>query len=260
MDLHEENCYNGTNHIRNGRALLEAAPAMRQQEASPVSDPIISPENPQLKRCTQCGELKPREAYQRDSYAKDGLQRRCRDCFRVYHSERGYAAQKSYQERNREKMNARAREHARERYAENPEHYREVSRQWRAANPNKVVEGRRTQLENGGRERKRAYYRTERGREVQRTYKSNRRARERSSVASLTPDDITAIRAAQTDKRGRLHCWWCGKTITDAPHLDHKIALARGGNTVPENMCYACSSCNKSKQTKTPAEFAGRLL
>ncbi len=88
----------------------------------------------------------------------------------------------------------------------------------------------------------------------------NRRARLRSAGGSLMTSDLKAIRAAQTDKKGRLRCWYCGIRISDTPHIEHKIPLSRGGSNGPENICYSCSDCNLRKSTKTLAEFAGRLL
>ncbi len=39
-------------------------------------------------------------------------------------------------------------------------------------------------------------------------------------------------------------------------HLDHAIPLSRGGTGWPANLRPACASCNLSKHTKTPKEFA----
>ena len=87
-----------------------------------------------------------------------------------------------------------------------------------------------------------------------------RRARIMGATGTHTSADLEAIRAAQTDKLGRLRCWWCGKPIKNTPHVDHKTALASGGSNGPDNLCYSCAKCNTSKRAKSPAEFAGRLL
>jgi hypothetical protein len=89
--------------------------------------------------------------------------------------------------------------------------------------------------------------------------KHNRRARRRHASGTITKADIDAIRASQTDKRGRLICWRCNKPITGTPHLDHWIPLALGGTNGPGNLHYMHGLCNMSKGAKHPTEI-GRLI
>ena len=62
--------------------------------------------------------------------------------------------------------------------------------------------------------------------------------------------------------RDRQHgqCYWCHGSLTDCPHRDHVWPLSKGGSHGPENICFACPSCNLRKGDKSPVEFAGRLL
>jgi hypothetical protein len=262
MDLRGQKCYNGSNHIRNAPALLQTAGGVSQRSECPVTTSILSdfPDLDNLRLCSKCRELKPGSDFYVNRNRRDGLTVICKACSAQTHKD------------NRERRNERARERARQKYAENPEFFREKSRQWRVENPDKVVECRRTHLENGGRESKRAYYRTERGKDVQRAYKSNRRARESNASVRVASDDIAAIRKAQTDKRGRLICWICGCPIigdeppphlSDSPpmppHLDHWVPLKHNGANHSGNLHYTHGICNLKKGTKQPSEL-GRLL
>lgn len=86
-----------------------------------------------------------------------------------------------------------------------------------------------------------------------------RYARVRGASGSHTPEDLRLIQLAQTDRKGRVRCWWCGDPMTDW-HVDHKLPLSRGGTNDASNLCLACAPCNLRKNAKTPDEFTGRLL
>jgi hypothetical protein len=102
--------------------------------------------------------------------------------------------------------------------------------------------------------------------------RAERRARVMNAEGTYTPDDLKAIRAAQTDRRGRLICWACEYPIIGdeppphrpngarlPPHLDHWIPLRHGGRNDAGNLHYMHGVCNLSKSDKMPAEL-GRLL
>lgn len=82
-----------------------------------------------------------------------------------------------------------------------------------------------------------------------------RRARKKQAGGTITSADIKARYAAQ---KGR--CWWCHGNVGDTYHIDHVIPLARGGGNGPDNIVVSCATCNLSKGTKLPVEFAGRLF
>jgi hypothetical protein len=200
-----------------------------------MSDPIISPENPQLKRCTKCGELKPREAFSRATRLRDGLQYACKACNAAYHAanaERIAKQKREYNAANRERMEERQREYDRKYYA---------------ANRERIAE------------RQRKYFQTDAGKVANRAGSHNRRAQKAGSAGTYTASDLASIRAAQTDKLGRLICWRCGKPITDTPELDHWIPLKHRGKNSPGNLHYMHAHCNRTKQAKHPFDI-GRLL
>jgi 5-methylcytosine-specific restriction endonuclease McrA len=99
-----------------------------------------------------------------------------------------------------------------------------------------------------------------------------RRAKLRGNGGTYTAADLAAIRAAQTDKRGRLICWKCNTPIIGddppphlpngvrlSPHLDHWIPLDKGGTNDAGNLHYMHGLCNLEKGAKTPTEI-GRLI
>lgn len=62
-------------------------------------------------------------------------------------------------------------------------------------------------------------------------------------------------------KNQKKRCWWCrGKLPDTGYHIDHRFALAMGGEHDPGNIVISCETCNLKKKTKTPIEFCGRLL
>lgn len=94
----------------------------------------------------------------------------------------------------------------------------------------------------------------------------NRARRHQETAASkgiegkFSAADIDEQIKAQTDKKGRLRCWWCAEVITGEYDLDHALPLARGGTNAASNIVISCKRCNNQKATKTPAEWKGRLF
>lgn len=83
----------------------------------------------------------------------------------------------------------------------------------------------------------------------------NRRAKLRNAEGSHTDHDVALQYKSQNGK-----CWWCGKSVGNNYHVDHRIAIERGGTNWPNNLCISCPSCNTSKTDKMPWEWNGRLL
>lgn len=82
-----------------------------------------------------------------------------------------------------------------------------------------------------------------------------RDARERNSDGSVSGGEIKIQFKSQ-----RGLCWWCGYSVGDTYHIDHRIALSKGGLNVAGNIVISCPSCNLKKNSKLPWEFNGRLL
>lgn len=231
-----------------------------------------------LKRCSKCGEYKPLDAFNKKISNADGLNNSCKDCVHI--------SSKQYREQHRDEINERKRNHREEhvlearayakqyrtdhaetireqkqRYsAANAEKERARARRWAAEHPEAIRErGRRYYSERS--EEKRAYQRQWQANNLDkvRVHRRTRRARKANSAGSCTLNDLAAIRAAQTDKKGRLICWRCGKPINGTPDLDHWIPLDKSGSHSAGNLHYMHATCNRSKGAKHPTEI-GRLL
>lgn len=228
------------------------------------------------KRCTKCGEIKPLSAYSVCNQRRDGLRPECRVC--------AAAITKAWRLENHEEVIRSGRK----RYASNREDFVERARDYRLAhkdeiaaryharyeaNKDTLLERNRLsyskhrekrllyaqtyRLENT--DRRRAYRKSRRGRELETANKHNRRMKILARQGSVTADDLAAIRAAQTDKRGRLICWGCGKPINDTPHLDHWIPIKQDGAHDAGNLHFMHATCNLEKGSRLPFEF-GRLI
>lgn len=84
-----------------------------------------------LKRCTRCGQEKPRAAFNKEAQNKDGLQGRCRDCAHVVYRE--------WYQANIDKARAYSREYA----ARNKAVVRQRWKDWYKNNPDKALENMR---------------------------------------------------------------------------------------------------------------------
>jgi 5-methylcytosine-specific restriction endonuclease McrA len=159
----------------------------------------------------------------------------CIECSKIrslrwYHqdADRGSAWAKA----NKGKRNAAARA----RRAKNPR-VREQASEWRAQNREKANEyGRRWAAKNPV---------------ATRAKNRSRRARRLAAAGSHTAADVAEIMRSQ---RGR--CGYCRKSLRMGFHVDHIVALRRGGSNDRRNLQLLCSSCNPSKGAKDAIVFA----
>jgi hypothetical protein len=193
-----------------------------------------------VKVCTKCGEAKSFESFHKDKNKKDGRFSWCKSC--VSDNTR------KWYEANR----AKAIDKAKAWYSDHKEYRAEYSKIYRETNRTHLTHYKLSRIEH----RRQLYAQQP---EKYRAHSHNRRARKHNAGGSYTVADIAAIRAAQTDKQGRLICWACNKPIVGKPHLDHWIPLGKGGTNDPGNLHYMHAKCNLSKSAKHPTEI-GRLL
>lgn len=189
-----------------------------------------------LKHCAKCGQFLSVDAFCKDKKTRDGRNGYCRECRALINRE--------YHNSHRDKILSQRREYG----MSNRAVLTERAREYVANNRDKHTEYQRN------------YRKSDAGKTAYSAARHRRRAKKRQATGSCTAAELATIRLAQTDKRGRLRCWWCGKQINGTPHLDHKTALAKGGAHAPGNLCYSCAPCNLRKGAKTPGEFANRLL
>ena len=77
-----------------------------------------------------------------------------------------------------------------------------------------------------------------------------RRSRLLGADGSHTIEDASRIRSDQKDR-----CAACCAKLKGKGHLDHIVALARGGSNWPSNLQWLCAPCNLSKSARDPIEF-----
>lgn len=82
-----------------------------------------------------------------------------------------------------------------------------------------------------------------------------RKVRRKQSLGAYTLQDVQVMLQSQKGL-----CWWCGVSVGEVYHVDHRVPLSRGGTNYPENLCISCPNCNLSKHNKLPQEWNGRLL
>ncbi len=73
-------------------------------------------------------------------------------------------------------------------------------------------------------------------------------------ILDVSPGEWKRIRLVIIGRDG-LICCYCGSEVSERPSVDHMIPVARGGLSIPGNLCVACKTCNSSKGSKTPLEF-----
>lgn len=247
-----------------------------------VNSSVLGPASSEFKRCTKCGEWKPRNQFCVMKANKDGLNTVCKPCgaersrqWRKENPEKEREMYRKYRENNKEAKAVYFHDYYQSHKDEIREKRREGLRRWGQDNKERRREAARRRREadpEKSREYRRRYYEANKDRILERTSahdkkhpeqvvaKAHRyRARKQQGGGSFKTADLAAIRSAQTDKKGRLICWRCGKPIKGTPHLDHWIPLAGGGTNDAGNLHYMHAHCNLTKSDKHPTEI-GRLL
>lgn len=224
---------------------------------------------PPKRRCTKCGREFPAtlEFFHKQKTGKYGLSSRCKDCKKEYaksderraYNRAYYLSHPEMKERQAEKARTpegRARNIA----------YKSVYEKTPEAREKKKLRDKRKREKPGYTEKQtkriNRWRNTPEGQVSSKASAHARRARKKGSDTRYTAADIELQIKAQTDKRGRLRCWWCGKEIKpgEQQHIDHRIPLNRGGSNGPENIVISHGFCNMSKHDKTPGEFMNRLF
>lgn len=120
---------------------------------------------------------------------------------------------------------------------------------WRKANPEKERAWRAS----------RATETVKRVREWRKKNPEKKRAGDHNRRASIraggrhTGADIVWLRKIQ---KGKCAHPWCRADLGKRYHVDHRIALARGGDNDRKNLQLLCKPCNLEKHAKHPIDFA----
>jgi 5-methylcytosine-specific restriction endonuclease McrA len=233
-----------------------------------------------VKTCTKCGTEFPAttEYFVKQKAGKYGVTSQCKACTAAYHAAL-YKADPRIRERNLARHRKQASLKPKQaRVLKTPEQKAATAKAWRAktaeikaaekpvltpAEQLLITEAamqrrntRVTAYRAANTENHKIYRRIwlQNNPERRAAYRRNRRARKSAATGSHTAEDVKQQLKSQKGK-----CYWCGKKLKKY-HIDHRIALAKGGSNGPENIVCACAACNLSKGAKTPWDFAGRLL
>lgn len=231
------------------------------------------------RTCTKCHQSFPAtlEYFHYQKKGKFNLSSWCITCHRNRNNENSTKRRENPEYRKKERIRSieyrqenpdKTKQHNKDYYWDNLERERERVKvnHVRFSEREKKQRRVRDQTEKGRKQQRKdaALYKLrhpERVKAQKKVVKARRRARILNASGSHTSVDIFLQRKAQTDKKGRLHCWWCGKIIKDEDyHLDHVIPLSRGGSNGADNIVLSCPKCNLAKSAKNPQEFAGRLI
>lgn len=161
-------------------------------------------------------------------HTKDG---RCATC----RLENNKIFPQKWHKKNRSKHCA----YLKQKYEANKEAYAVAVKEYRNRNREKFRAERRTHYFKNA-ERLRAWF-------------SNRHTKvRRGGVGDHTAEDISNIRKQQ---KGR--CVYCRRLLAKSgEHIDHIIAVSRGGSNGRNNIQLLCPTCNMSKGAKDPIAFA----
>lgn len=193
--------------------------------------PVPPPQPPATeKRCTQCGVVKPLDAFAPRGDRPHVLRSECIGCKN--------AAKRSYRERNRDRINEREARYRDEHRAD----VRTRCRQWHRDHPERSAEIRRESRARHP-ERIRSYNHAYQQQHADRyrAYWNARRARMLGNGGSYTPEEWEALK-----DRYSYRCLCCG--ATDRPlTADHIVPVTRGGHGYITNIQPLCQPCNSSK-------------
>jgi 5-methylcytosine-specific restriction endonuclease McrA len=251
VDLRGGKCYNVTNHIANGPALLRAAGTLRHKEASPVSDLILSPEHPQFKTCIRCGETLPISAFGRDTSEHDGLRPYCKECMK-----------KDYRARV-ERFNADGivvpeTITCDKCGQEKPSHAYTVDKS-RLTGRSRTCKQCQSEIRAeyyarpGVRDRIKASQEKSRSAPARRE-KARVRSQHRRKMHGVKDITLRVVVGIYNAQGGR--CYLCNQELTFEYEVDHFIPVTKGGTNNPGNLRLACKECNRNKKcAKHPFEL-----
>lgn len=200
------------------RACTKIADARRRPRKREVSV------DPNLKRCCACKVWKERSEFGMDASKSDSLNVRCRICVII----RGREHRSKHLDEERARSARYYLTHLDERLA--------AQAKYRTANRDKV----RARTSNWGKKH------AERRRANWRKYHA---LKKKASGRGFTAQD-----EVNTMKIWNWTCAYCGCDLTRLPskqvHMDHVLALSKGGAHDPTNIVPACRACNSKKGVK----------
>jgi len=154
--------------------------------------------------------------------------------------------------KNKEKINAKKR---RQNRTTRKDSIRRWNKYYSEKNKDKIRNRSKLRYDNNkeklGKERRLAYAKNP---ERFNVHARNRKSRVRHSGGVHTEIDIAEILKAQNGR-----CAYCRKKVNRSYHVDHIVALSRGGTNARANLQITCPSCNRHKHATDPIDYARKL-
>jgi 5-methylcytosine-specific restriction endonuclease McrA len=203
------------------------------------------------KRCSKCGEVKPRTSFYKDNKRKDKLTPQCSVCMRANFNDRSDESKERKRVHSREYYHLNI-ESMREKYKEITKRYRDnhkdthnkKQKERRQNNPERYKEYRDRFYWNNW-EKVQAKHKkwVAKNPEKNREYKANRRAKKLQAGGNFTAKEFKEL-------CNSFHnvCLCCGST--DRLVADHVMPISRGGTNSIDNIQPLCFSCNAKKHAK----------
>lgn len=196
-----------------------------------------------FKVCSLCDQRKPVDQFSVSRAMRDGLQQRCKPC---------------HQRRTAETRDPeRVKSYRKARYQQNADAFRQYSRDYRAANLERMRASGRLYHEKN-RDRRRLYDQTRREARAEqcKAWRTPERSRafvaHRRALKLAAPQGDPKLRAEYVQIIMRDPCVYCG---APAEAEDHIQPLTKGGADAWDNLAPACTSCNCRKNSRELLEF-----
>lgn len=268
------------------REEAKAGGLKRYFTAAPCSSGHVAQRHTKEKRCVECRRLSKGADYRRNAQKRLRQQaeytaknaeriRQRRRQYRLKNLDRLKAGAKAHYVANRDRINADnrqyyqdtkpARQAAAKRWRERNQPHIKVNRKEYVAKNRKVImekkradyvknkeavkaRAKKWAVENREERRRIGNAWAKRNPDYMRAATAMRRSSKRDG--RVTRDDLARIMKGQ---RGR--CAACRKKLNGQFHVDHIVAIKRGGTSKPSNLQMLCPPCNRSKGTKDPIDF-----
>lgn len=182
-----------------------------------------------VKLCRSCGERKPLDQMKPDKSVKSGRSNFCRRC----------ATEKSKQRLAKKRREAGCRIYEIYDEATRIQRHNDAASRYAKKNREKCVSAvKASRVANP---------------DLYRALKANRRALEKNTEGVFSKLDIEYIKGCQKNK-----CAACKSLLNNKYHVDHIIALSKGGTNWPRNLQILCPTCNVRKHALANEDFMRR--
>lgn len=218
-----------------------------------------------LKVCSVCHQTLNVEMFYVDKSSRDGLTRCCKDCTKKrlkdkYNENRDkiLQRQREYFQQNKGEIMERRKEYIQKYISEHKEDLAEYHRRWYQENKDRILEQQRQTYYECREERLKhikEYRKTEAGKINSRKIYHKYRALKMDAEGKYTKTDVCELLTFFDGK-----CAYTGTPLEESFHLDHVVALSKGGCNYIYNLVPSNQGPNISKGAKDMEEWFRKQL